>query len=88
MKKSEILNLGKELSKTYFKKYLKANNGDFGILNDDVITIGFYTDEKRHEYRMIFEMEQIKGAYVVVTHSYNKEKPVVHCYLYVKTSIK
>ena len=68
MKKGEILDTCKLLSKEYFNLYIESVNGDFGVLDDDVIVIGFYEDVDKKEYKMIFELPKLPDVYCEIIH--------------------
>ena len=71
MKKGDIVNVGKQLSKQYFRLYLESIKGDLNNLNDNVDIIGFFDDEKDKCYRMIFKLPKIEDIYCEIIYNLN-----------------
>lgn len=71
MKKGDIVNVGKQLSKQYFRLYLESIKGNMDYLEDNVDIIGFFDDEKEKCYRMIFRLPKIKDVYCEIIYNLN-----------------
>lgn len=69
MRKSEIVKIGKHISKESFKICIQSISGDFGLLKNEVVILGFKEDE--FHCRMTFMLEGLQDYRVEVL--YDKE---------------
>ena len=69
MNKFEIIEIAKQLAKDYFSECLESINGDFGIIDDDIIILGFREDMLNNKYRIIFMTEKLDEYRCEITYN-------------------
>lgn len=74
MKKGELIEIGKMLSKEYFRIYLEDNNKDLEVLEDDIIIMGFKEFEEDNKYVMILSLPKLPDYYCEMTFSISNKK--------------
>lgn len=68
MKKGEVVDIGKQLSKEYFRLYVETINGDFGILEDDSTIAGFREEDGK--YVCLYILPKLGDVYCEVTYDF------------------
>lgn len=82
MKKGYVVEIGKMLSKEYFRMYVEDNKKNLKILDDDIIIMGFKEiDEK---YIMITSLPKLIECYCELTFDKNTAKLLGFIYIYRK----
>lgn len=74
--KSEVIEIGKMLSKEYFRIYLEDNNKNLDVLEDDIIIMGFKEFEETQLYVMILALPKLPDYYCEMTFSISDKKLV------------
>ena len=70
--KGEIIEIGKMLSKEYFRIYLEDNNKNLEVLEDDVIIMGL--KEFDGTYVMLLALPKLPDYYCEMTFSISNKK--------------
>lgn len=70
--KSEVIEIGKMLSKEYFRIYLEDNNKNLEVLEDDVIIMGF--KEFEDTYVIILALPKLNDCYCEMTFNISNKK--------------
>lgn len=78
MRKREIIDIAKMLSKECFKLYLKKRKLDIGIKNEETIIEGFKDEES--VYRMVFYMGKLKDVRCEIL--YDKKSKLFHSFMF------
>ena len=74
MKKGKVIEIGKMLSKEYFRIYLEDNNKDLEVLEDDIIIMGFKEFEEDNKYVMILSLPKLPDYYCEMTFNIDDKK--------------
>lgn len=70
--KSEVIEIGKMLSKEYFRIYLEDNNKNLEVLEDDIIIMGF--KEFEDTYVILLSLPKLSDCYCEMTFNISKKK--------------
>lgn len=70
--KSEVIEIGKMLSKEYFRIYLEDNNKNLEVLEDNVIIMGF--KEFEDSYVIILALPKLPDCYCEMTFNISNKK--------------
>lgn len=70
--KSEVIEIGKMLSKEYFRIYLEDKNKDLEVLEDDVIIMGF--KEFEDTYVILLSLPKLSDCYCEMTFNISNKK--------------
>ena len=70
--KGEVIEIGKMLSKEYFRIYLENNNKNLEVLEDDIIIMGF--KEFEDTYVMLLALPKLPDYYCEMTFNISNKK--------------
>ena len=70
--KSEVIEIGKMLSKEYFRIYLEDNNKNLEVLEDNVIIMGF--KEFEDTYVILLSLPKLHDCYCEMTFNISNKK--------------
>ena len=70
--KGEVIEIGKMLSKEYFRIYLEDNNKNLEVLEDDTIIMGF--KEFEDTYVIILALPKLSDCYCEMTFNISNKK--------------
>ena len=70
--KSEVIEIGKMLSKEYFRIYLEDNNKNLEVLEDNVIIMGF--KEFEDTYVILLSLPKLSDCYCEMTFNISNKK--------------
>lgn len=70
--KGEVIEIGKMLSKEYFRIYLEDNNKNLEVLEDDIIIMGF--KEFEDSYVILLALPKLPDYYCEMTFSISNKK--------------
>ena len=70
--KGEVIEIGKMLSKEYFRIYLEDNNKNLEVLEDDAIIMGF--KEFEDTYVILLALHKLSDCYCEMTFNISNKK--------------
>ena len=82
--KSEVIEIGKMLSKEYFRIYLEDKNKNLEVLEDDAIIMGF--KEFEDTYVILLALPKLSDCYCEMTFNISNKK-LLKTNIFVKVSL-